>query len=113
VKDFMDQMPVNKATGPDGVGIRLLKLAAPIISESLSRIINHCITTGKFPTKWKEASITPIYKGKGCKSEAFNFRPISVLPILSKVFERHIATSLRAHLKENALLYGLQSGFRQ
>ncbi|CAB4007440.1 Hypothetical predicted protein [Paramuricea clavata] len=62
VNDFLDQIPVNKATGPDGVGIRLLKLAAPVISESLSRIINSCIITGKFPTKWKEASVTPIYK---------------------------------------------------
>ena len=113
VNDFLDQIPVNKATGPDGVGIRLLKLAAPVISESLSRIINSCIITGKFPTKWKEASVTPIYKGKGCKSKASNYRPISVLSVLSKVFERHIASSLRAHLKENALLYGLQSGFRK
>ncbi|CAB4015701.1 Hypothetical predicted protein, partial [Paramuricea clavata] len=62
VNDFLDQIPVNKATGPDGVGIRLLKLAAPVISESLSRIINSCIITGKFPTKWKEAIVTPIYK---------------------------------------------------
>ena len=95
------------------MGIRLLKIASSVISESLSRIINHCITTGKFPTKWKVASVTPIYKGKGCKSEISNFRPISVLPVLSKVFERHIATSLRSHLKENNLLYGLQSGFRK
>ena len=84
-----------------------------MISESLSRIINHCITTGKFPTKWKVANVTPIYKDKGCKSEISNFRPILVLPVLSKVFERHNATSLRSHLKENDLLYGLQSGFRK
>ena len=42
--DFIDQIPIDKATGPDGVGIQLLKLASPVISESLSRIINHCIT---------------------------------------------------------------------
>lgn len=83
VKGFIDQIPVDKATGPDGVGLRLLKLASPMISKSLSRIINHCITMGKFPTKWKEASVTPIYKSKGCKSEVSNFRPISVLPVLS------------------------------
>ena len=84
-----------------------------MISESLSRKINHYIITGKFPTKWKMGSVTPIYKDKGCKSEISNFRPISVLPVLSKVFERHIATLLRSHLKENNLLCGLQSGFRK
>ena len=113
INDFINQIFVDKATGLDGVCIRLLMIASPVISESLSRIINHCITTGKFPTKWKVASVTPIYKGKGCKREISNFRPMSVLPVLSRVFERHIATSLRSHLKENDLLYGLESGFRK
>ena len=113
INDFIDQIPVDKATGPDGVDIRLLKIASPVISESLSRIINHFLTAAKIPTKWKEASVTPIHKGTGCKSEISNFRPTSVLPVLSKVFERHIATSLRSHLKENNLLCGLLSGFRK
>ena len=59
INDFINQIPVE-ATALDGVGIWLLKIASPVISESLSRIINHCITTGKFPTKWKVASVTPI-----------------------------------------------------
>ena len=113
INDFINQIFVDKATGLDGVCIRLLMIASPVISESLSRIINHCITTGKFPTKWKVASVTLIYKGKGCRSEISNFGPISVLLVLSRVFERHIATSLRSHLKENNLLYGLESGFRK
>ena len=57
INDFINQIPVDKATGPDGVGVRLLKMASPTISELLSRIINHCITTGKFPAKWKVVSV--------------------------------------------------------
>ena len=80
VKAFIDQIPVDKATGPDGVGIWLLKLATPVISESLSRIINHCIITGKFPTKWKEASVIPIYiyiyiKAKAVKMKFLTSNP--------------------------------------
>ena len=43
INDFINQIPVDKATGPDGVGVRLLKMASPTISELLSRIINHCM----------------------------------------------------------------------
>ena len=57
--------------------------------------------------------MTPIFKGQGSKDEKCNYRPISVLPILSKVFEKHICKSFYEHLKSNDMLHKLQSGFRK
>ena len=71
-------------------------------------IYNSC-----FPSAWKLAKVIPIYKGKGSKSDMINYRPISLLPLLSKIFERHIHTAMYNHLNGNNLLYNLQSGFRK
>ena len=96
-----------------GLGARTLKIAAPAISLSLSRLINHCIDMGTFPSAWKTAKVTPIYKGKGSKDDKNNYRPISVLPLLSKILEKHVHQALYSYMRKNNLLYTLQSGFRR
>ena len=102
---------MHKATGADGLSTKILKMAAPAISSSLAKLINYCIDNGCFPSAWKLAKAIPIYKGKGSKLNMSNYRPISaVLPLLSKIFERHI---LYNHLKDNSLLYNLQSEFHK
>ena len=106
-------MPSHKAAGSDGLGARILKIAAPAISLPLSRLINHCIDTGTFPSAWKTAKVTPIYKGRGSKDDKNNYRPISVLPLLSKIFEKHVHQALYSYMRNNNLLYTLQSGFRR
>ena len=106
-------MPSNKASGADGLSVKILKAAAPAISSSLARLINHCIDNGCVPSAWKLAKVIPIYKGKGSRDDMSNYRPISVLPILSKIFEKHVHSATFSHLKENNLLYKLQSGFRR
>ena len=70
-------MPSPQAAGTDGLGARILKIAAPAISLPLSRLINHCIDTGISPSAWKTAQVTPIYKGQGSKDDKNNYRPIS------------------------------------
>ena len=106
-------MPSHKAAGSTGLGARILKIAAPAISLPLSRLINHCIDTGTFPSAWKTAKVTPIYKGQGSKDDKNNYRPISVLPLLSKLFEKHVHQALYSYMKNNNLLYTLQSGFQR
>ena len=101
----------NKPTGIDGLSARLVKIAAPAIAPSFTKLMNMCITTGVFPLAWKVARITPLHK-TGEKSDKNNYRPISVLPILSKVLERHIHNSIYLFLKDNNILYQFQSGFR-
>ena len=111
-RQLIEAIPSGKATGVDGVSARLLKIAAPAIASSLTRLINTCISKGVFPTVWKEAKVTPLHKGDS-KSDKNNYRPISVLPVLSKIFERHLHNSLFEFLCPNNLLYYLQSGFRK
>ena len=75
---------------PEGLLARkqrlLLRLAAPANSPSIARTVNHSLSTGTFPQRWKTAKITPLFK-KGDASDPSNYRPISVLSVLSKVIE--------------------------
>ena len=90
---------------------RLLKLAAPLITDEITFICNHSITNSIFPSKWKEAKVTPLHKS-GPHEEVNNYRPISILPVLSKVLEKHVHESLSEFLHQHKLLHKTQSGFR-
>lgn len=111
VMKFLQTLNVRKSTGTDEIGPRLLKIASPFISESLTYICNLSIRTGSFPDKWKEAKVKPLHKA-GPTNDPNNFRPISILPTLSKLFEKHAQESLMSFLVEHKLLYNTQSGFR-
>ena len=111
VLKFLTHIDINKATGTDMIGPRLLKLAAPYIVDEITFICNYSISKSVFPNKWKEAKVTPLYKN-GPKEEVNNYRPISILPILSKVLEKHVHDSLSDFLLEYNLLHKTQSGFR-
>ena len=113
IEELLKLMPSHKAAGSDGIVARILKIAAPAISLPLSRLINHCIDTGTFPSAWKTVKVSPIYKGQGSKDDKNNYRAISVLPLLSKIFEKHVHQALYSYMRNNNLLYTLQSGFRR
>jgi len=112
VRKKLHQMKSTKATGLDGISARLLKDAAPEVSESITYIINLTISTSTIPSEWKTAKVTPVYKS-GDKSDPNNYRPISVLPLISKVTERAIQSQLVAFLIKHNLLSINQSGFRK
>ena len=95
VLKILQEMPINKATGADKCRPTVLKIAARGIADVLARLINHCIQNSTFPLSWKTAKVTPVYKKHGEKSNKHNYRPISVLPILSKIYERHINFMIR------------------
>ena len=102
----------NKTSyGCDGISNKLLKLIKNEISKPITLIVNQCLTTGIFPIAFKIAKVNPIYK-TGNKSELNNYRPISLLPTISKIFERVIHTQLYNYLSENELLREQQYGFR-
>ena len=105
-------MPENKATGLDNFQVKLLKITAEAIAPSLTRLFNFSFETGQFPAEWKQAKICAIFK-KGSKLEVGNYRPISILPVVSKVIERIVQKQLYSYLTENNLLSHVQSGFRQ
>ena len=99
------QMKSTKAMGLDGISARLLKDSAPEVSELITYIINLTISTSTIPSEWKPAKVTPIYKS-GVKTDPNNYRPISVLPLISKVMERAIQSQLL-----NSISYQTQSPF--
>ena len=86
-------------------------IAAPIIYGSLTDIFNLSIASNVFPSDWKVAKISPVFKS-GNKSEANNYRPISVLPTIARVFEKLVFEQLYSYFSENKFLYAHQSGFR-
>ena len=84
--------------------------ACSAIEEPLTKLFNKSLNECKFPSQWKLAYITPIYK-KGPKELCNNYRPVSLLSCVGKVFERCVYKHIFNYLNENALLTPLQSGF--
>ena len=106
---LLNQLDAKKA-GLDRFPCKLLKLSSSIVGPSLAYIFKSCIDAEIFPNEWKIAKI-PLFK-KGSKHELRNCRLISVLPLVSKVFEKMIYYQLYDYLQENRLLNTYQSGFR-
>ena len=111
VEKYLKNIDITKATGSDNIGARLLKLAAPFISDSLMYICNQSILNSTFPDKWKEGKVRPLYKN-GPKDDTNNYRPISILPVISKMLAKHVHDSLMTYLTSHKLLHSTQSGFR-
>ena len=100
----------NKVHGHEGLSIRMLQMGYDSVSKSLSIIIRHCLKDGYFLTSWKKANVVPVHK-KGNKQILNNYRPVSLLPICSKLFEKIIFDTIFQHLTVNKLLNPNQSGF--
>ena len=107
----MSNLSKSKATGLDGISSRLLRECPDPISESLTLVFNRSINTGIFPNEWKYAKVIPIHK-HGKRNCTDNYRPISLSPVVAKVFQRMIYNELSLFFSENSLLNNCQSGFR-
>ena len=110
VFDVLSHLKTDKSAGIDGLSPRLLQHCAAGIAESLAIIFNYSFTSASFPTLWKRALVTPIFK-KGDKKLPGNYRPISLLPVLSKVLERIVHNKLSRFL--SPWLNDNQSGFKR
>ena len=84
----------TKATGLDGIPAKLLKDAAQEVAKPIANLINLTFSTGEIPQEWKEANVTPIFKS-GEKDDVNNYRPISVLPLISVQSKFNWSRSLR------------------
>ena len=89
----------------------MLKLCATSISKPLHILFNNSVISECFPNEWKKANVIPVHK-KGDKQIINNYRPVSLLPICSKIFEKIIFNSLFKYLEDNKLLNCNQSVFR-
>jgi len=111
VLKYLSTLDTSKATGNDCIGPKLLRIAAPYIAESITYLCNVSIQTCTFPGKWKEAKVKPLHK-TGSYEDVNNYRPISILPIISKLIEKHVHDSLMNFLESHSLICMNQSGFR-
>ena len=112
VGKVISHLDTSKASGPDRIPAIVLKMCSPELFSILSKLHNLCLTHSVFPSNWKLASVIPVFKGSGAKSDPSNYRPISILPIMSKVFESLINQQLVDYLEEHELLTDVQYGFR-
>ena len=101
----------TSAVGSDGISMRFIKDALYIIAFYLTCIINTSIVTGTFPTSWKHALVVPILK-TGDVDDPNNFRPLSLLPVISKILEKVVTNQLMYFLESSKLLSNTQHGFR-
>ena len=102
----------KNSSGIDGISPNLLKSIKHEISKPITLIINLYFQKGIFPDKLKIAKVVPIYKCND-ETEFNNYRPSSVLPSLSKVFERVIFNQIHEYFNLHNLYYGNQYGFRK
>ena len=109
---IIKNIKLSSSNSHDGISSELLKLISDDISKCITLIINQSLMSGIFPDKLKIAKVTPIYK-KNDKKQVTNYRPISVLPVVSKVIETVIADQLNAYFIENHLFSPQQYGFRK
>lgn len=103
----------TNSVGLDNLSLKFIKILLPVFGNAFVHIINTAIMTSTFPEAWKRAKVIPIPKAGSSPSMLSNFRPISILPILSKVFEINLKNQVTQFLNENDLLYRFQSGFRR
>jgi retron-type reverse transcriptase len=104
-------MASTKATGIDGLSVKLLKLTFNHVGRILHFIFNQSISSGTFVDAWKRARVVPLYKA-GDENLVNNYRPVSILPIVSKIIERHVFNFFYEYLSTNKLVTDSQSGFR-
>ena len=110
--NVLKNFEVTKAAGLDQISGKFLKDEARILAKPISELCNLSMALGSFPDACKTTNVKPLYK-KGSKTDPSNYRPISLLPLLSKVFERVVLDQTKEFLSLNRILYDYQSGFRK
>ena len=109
---IIDSFKPKTSTGVDCISNKLLKYVRNVISEPLTIIINQMLNMGVFPDLLKISKVIPIYK-KEDDTMFSNYRPISLLPSISKIFEKVIMEQLTTYLNKNNLIHKHQYGFRK
>lgn len=100
----------SKSCGPDGLHPRLLKELAEELADPIAELFTISFAEGKLPHQWKDANVTPLFK-KGDKSEAGNYRPVSLTSILCKIMEAIVRDSIVEHMEANGCVSKCQHGF--
>ena len=111
VDSIINKLKNKTSRGIDGISNQILKIAKAELLRPITFLVNQMIHTGTYPQQLKIAKVTPIFKAND-KEQFSNYRPISLLPSISKIFESVIYQQLMKYLLENKLLSSQQYGFR-
>ena len=88
VKKVVMNLDLSKASGPDCIPVVVLKNCEPELSYILAELFNKFLKESCFPECWKVSSVVPVFKNVGKRSTAKNYRPVTLLSVVSKVFEK-------------------------
>ena len=111
IRDALARVKTAKGFRVDNISSFFLKLALLYVENSLALFFNTSIETSTFPESWKIARVTPTFKD-GDRADKLNYRPISVLPVIARLFEKLAANQLYQHMADNGILSPAQSGYR-
>ena len=112
VQKILSKLDTSKASGPDGIPCQVLKACAEVLAEPITALFRLVFRSGVQPTSWKLARVVPIHK-RSSQSLAKNYRPVSLLSVLSKVFESIVNQQLMNYLERHHILTNDQYGFRR
>ena len=112
VKKFITNLGSSKSSGPDCIPVVVLKICELQLPYILAELFNMCLKESWFPDCWKVSSVVPVFKSVGERSTAKNYRPVSLLSLVSKVFEKLVNNKIVAHLEKSGLFSDFQYGFR-
>jgi len=107
---MITHMKSSNTADPQGFSNSFLKRLKFALARPLSALYTHIFTSGKIPSDWRLANITPVFK-KGISSNVTNYRPISLTSTFSKIFERIVKQQMLAYLIDNQLISRQQFGF--
>lgn len=110
VFELISHTDCSKASGPDGISGRMLKGVASSIASPLCKLFNMSLSTSTIPVEWKTSNVVPVFKS-GQHGLASNYRPISLLCVVSKLLEKHIYSILEVHIDQAHLLSDSKCSF--
>ena len=112
VEKLINNLSAISGPGLSEIPSRVIKVSNSSLVPILTDLFNNCIDIGKLPTEWKSAIATPLFKNKGVLNDLNNYRGISVLPPIAKIFEKVLAFQITLYLNMNNILFMGQHGFR-
>ena len=107
IEKFIDDLDIKKSTGPNSIPVYILKLLKPFFSYWISELINLSFEVGVFPDILKIAKVSPLHK-KECKLNFQNYRPISLISVLSKFYEKAIYCRIYSFLVKKKVIFEKQ-----
>ena len=112
VKKVIKNLDLSKTSGSDCIPVVVIKNCELELSYILAELLNKCLKESFFPDCWKVSSVVPVFKNVGERSTAKNYRPVSLLSVVSKVFEKLVNNRIVDHLEKCGLFSDFQYGFR-